>query len=393
MTDGVELRDEIRTWLAEHLVGEFRQLVGRGGPADEEMWELNVAWERELAAGGWVGLGWPSEHGGRGASTVEQVIFHEEYALARAPGRVAYLGETMLGPTLIEFGTSEQQQRFLPGILAATDLWCQGYSEPDAGSDLANIRTRAVLDGDEWVVDGQKVWTSLAQHATYCFALCRTDPAASRHRGISYVIIPMDQPGVVVRPIRQMTGTSEFNEVYFEGARTPREWIVGAVGDGWRVGMGTLGYERSRRLAVFPSMDAELRRVIAQAQRRGRANEPVVRQRLARSYTELMVLRATNLRMLSDLASGSTPGPSASIGKLFWSGWHQRLCELEMDVLGLDGQVVPGESYHLTASQHAFLYSRAETIFAGSSEVQRNIIGERVLGLPKQEVPVDGSGR
>jgi alkylation response protein AidB-like acyl-CoA dehydrogenase len=378
-----EFRAQVRGWLRSRLTGRFEPLMGRGGPADEQMWELSLEWERELARGGWTALGWPREFGGRGLGPVEQVTFYEEYALANAPGRVTHLGEMMLGPTLIELGTPEQQRRFLPGIKNATELWCQGYSEPDAGSDLAAVRTRAQLRGDDWVISGTKVWTSLAQHADFCFVLCRTGPFESRHRGLTYLLVPMRQPGVTVRPIRQMTGTREFNEVTFDEAVTPASWRVGAVDGGWPVAMATLGYERSRRLAHFPIMRAELDGVIALARSRGRASDPHIRERIARSYSELLVMRTMNERTLAALAAGRAPGAAASIGKLYWSHWHQRLLDLQADVLGLESQLLAGDPYQVTAAQQALLYSRAETIFAGSSEIQRNIIAERVLGLPK----------
>lgn len=238
-------RTEVRAWLAEHVVGEYAALGGRGGSGDETFgFETRRAWEKELAAGGWIGLGWPTACGGRGATIAQQVIFNEEYVTAGAPGRVGVLGEGLLGPTLVQYGTPEQQARFLPPILAGTELWCQGYSEPDAGSDLANVQTKAELVGDEWVVTGQKVWTSLAHQADWCFVVCRTEPGSSRHRGLSYLLVPMDQPGVEVRPITQLTRTSEFNEVFFDGARTRRDHVVGQPGDGWRVALATLTYER-----------------------------------------------------------------------------------------------------------------------------------------------------
>ncbi|HEX6476521.1 MAG TPA: acyl-CoA dehydrogenase family protein, partial [Acidimicrobiales bacterium] len=238
-------RKEVREWLADHVVGDVAALGARGGPGYEhEGFEVRADWERTLGQAGWIGIGWPPEQGGRGASLVQQVIFEEEYLRAGAPARVGIVGEGLLGPTLIAFGSAEQQRRFLPPILSGEELWCQGYSEPDAGSDLANVKTRASLDGDEWVIDGQKVWTSLATWSDWCFVVCRTDPAAATHRGLSYLLCPMRQPGIEVRPIVQLTGTSEFNEVFFDGARTGRANIVGDVNGGWRVAMGTLGFER-----------------------------------------------------------------------------------------------------------------------------------------------------
>src|SRR5947209_9437167 len=220
-------RAEVRSWLKEHLVGEYAALGSGGGPADETGWDVRLEWEKKLGEAGWIGLGWPTEYGGRGATITQQLIFNEEYARANAPARISFFGEGLLGPTLIAFGTDEQKQRFLPGILRAEELWCQGFSEPDAGSDLANVKTRAVLDGDEWVVTGQKVWTTLAHRSDWCFVVCRTDADSQSHKGLSYLLCPVDQPGVEVRPLRQMTGSAEFNEVFFDGARTAKENVLG----------------------------------------------------------------------------------------------------------------------------------------------------------------------
>jgi alkylation response protein AidB-like acyl-CoA dehydrogenase len=378
-------RSEVRAWLADHVVGEFAALRGRGGSGDETYgFETRLAWEKELAAGGWTCLGWPEEFGGRGASVARQVIFNEEYVQARAPGRVGILGEGLLGPTLIQYGSPAQRARFLPPIVAGTELWCQGYSEPDAGSDLANVQTRAVLDGDQWVVTGQKVWTSLAHQADWCFVVCRTEPGSSRHRGLSYLLVPMDQPGVEIRPITQLTRTSEFNEVFFDGARTPADHVVGEPGDGWRVALSTLAYERGVGLLGHQlTFRRELDRLVAVARQSGRSADPIVRQRLARSYVELEILRYDTLRSLSGY-DGPVAPPEASIIKLYWSGWHQRLGELAMDVRGAAGLVLESAPYELDELQRTFLFSRSETIYGGSDQIQRNIIGERVLGLPPE---------
>jgi len=238
-------RAEARDWLVAALDGEFRVVRGRGGPGDEHaLFEERLAWEKALGAAGWTCLQWPKEYGGRDASLLEQVVFYEEYARAGGPGRVGLVGEGLIGPTILHFGTDEQRARFLPRIASGEEQWCQGYSEPNAGSDLANITTRAERDGDEWVIDGQKVWTSLAHWAQWCFVLARTDRDAPRHRGISYLLVPMDQPGIEIRPIEQITGTSEFNEVFFDGARTRSDLVVGEVNGGWKVAMGTLAFER-----------------------------------------------------------------------------------------------------------------------------------------------------
>jgi alkylation response protein AidB-like acyl-CoA dehydrogenase len=378
-------RKEVRTWLTDHVVGEFAALGGRGGSGDETYgFETRLEWERVLAADGWTCIGWPSEWGGRGASIAHQVIFNEEYVRAKAPGRVSILGEGLIGPTILHYGTEEQKARFLPPIVAGTELWCQGYSEPDAGSDLANVQTKAVPDGDEWVVTGQKVWTSLAHQSDWCFVVCRTEPGSLRHKGLSYLLVPMDQPGVEVRPITQLTGTSEFNEVFFDGARTARANVLGEVGDGWRVALATLAFERGVALLGHQvSFRRELDHVVDAARANGRAADPVVRQRLARAYAELEILRFNTLRSLSNI-DGPVAPPEASIIKLYWSSWHQALGELAVDVGGMAGLVAEAPPYELDAVQRTFLFSRSETIYGGSNEIQRNIIGERVLGLPPE---------
>ena len=294
-------RKEVRAWLDAHVVGDFAALGGRGGSGDETYgFETRRRWEHLLAEGGWTCIGWPIEHGGRGASIAHQVIFNEEYVRARAPGRVSIMGEGLIGPTLIQYGTAAQKDRFLPPIVAGEELWCQGYSEPDAGSDLANVKTRAERDGDQWVVTGQKVWTSLAHQSDWCFVVCRTEPGSLRHRGLSYLLVPMDQPGVEVRPITQITRTSEFNEVFFDGARTAADNVVGEVGDGWRVALATLAFERGVGLLGHQlSFRRELDHLIEVARSNGATLDPVLRQRLARSYAELEILRYNTLRSLS----------------------------------------------------------------------------------------------
>jgi alkylation response protein AidB-like acyl-CoA dehydrogenase len=378
-------RQEIRAWLADHVVGEYAALGGRGGSGDETFgFETRLQWEKVLSADGWTGIGWPVEHGGRGATIAHQVIFNEEYVRAKAPGRVSILGEGLIGPTIIQYGTPEQQARFLPPILAGTELWCQGYSEPDAGSDLANVQTKAVLDGDEWVVTGQKVWTSLAHQSDWCFVVCRTEPGSVRHKGLSYLLVPMNQPGVEVRPITQLTRTSEFNEVFFDGARTGREQVLGEVGDGWRVALATLGFERGVGLLGHQvSFRRELDRLFGVARANGAAADPVMRQRLARSYVELEILRFNTLRSLSSF-DGPVAPPESSIIKLYWATWHRGLGELAMDVRGPAAMVADGFPYELDEIQRTFLFSRSETIYGGSNEIQKNIIGDRVLGLPPE---------
>jgi alkylation response protein AidB-like acyl-CoA dehydrogenase len=386
-------RKEVREWLADHVIGEVAALGSRGGPGYEhEGFEVRAAWERTLGQAGWIGLGWPSEQGGRGASLVQQVIFEEEYLRAGAPARVGIVGEGLLGPTVIAFGTPEQQRRFLPPILSGEELWCQGYSEPDAGSDLANVKTKASLDGDEWVINGQKVWTSLATWSDWCFVVCRTDPAAPKHRGISYLLCPMRQPGIEVRPIVQLTGTSEFNEVFFDGARTARANVVGDVNGGWRVAMGTLGFERGvSTIARQVAFEGELATVIDSARARGVTEDAVIRQRLARAWIGLRVMRLNSLRTLA-LSEQGTAGAEASIAKLYWASWHRALGELAMDVLGPAAEIAGALPYDLTDTQRGFLFSRADTIYGGSNQIQRNILGERVLGLPPEPKPAREAG-
>ena len=388
--------DEVRTWLEEHLVGANADLRGRGGVGQEDVEpERLLAWERELADGGWLGLDYPEHLGGRDASLFEQVVFHQTYVEARAPGRIPNIGLTLLGPTLVAFGTPELQERFVPPIIAGTEHWCQGYSEPNAGSDLANVSTRARLEGDRWLVTGQKTWTSLAQHAQWAFVLCRTDPAGERHAGLSYLLVPMDQPRVEVRPIVQITGGSEFNEVFFDEAETDAGLVVGGVGNGWAVAMGTLGFERgASTLGQQTGYRRELDALLGLARSNGSIDDPPLRQDLMRSYSELEILRYNQLRMLTALVADGVPGPEMSIGKLYWASWHRRLGELGMRVRGASAMVgvdatPPLEDpldlgYQLDPLQRTFLYSRAHTIYGGSNQVQRNVIGERVLGLPRE---------
>ncbi|MFD9958906.1 acyl-CoA dehydrogenase family protein [Amycolatopsis sp. NPDC058986] len=373
-----EFRARIRSWLAERLRGEFAALRGLGGPGREhEAFDERVAWEKELAAGGWNCLGWPAEYGGQDASFEQQVIFHEEYARADAPARVGHVGQELLGPTLLASGTPEQKRRFLPRIVAVEELWCQGYSEPGAGSDLAAVSTSARLEGDEWVISGQKVWTSLAHVADWCFVLARTESGSKRHHGLSYLLVPMRQSGVDVRPIRQMTGTSEFNEVFFDGARTAKDLVVGEPGDGWRIAMGTLAFERGvATLGQQVGFRRELEALTELAERTGADADPFVAERIDRAWAGLEVMRAHAVRTLGDAAPGA-----ASVAKLVWSNWHRSLGELAMLVRGAAGMVAPDG---FDTWQRLYLFTRADTIYGGSNEIQRNIIAERVLGLPRE---------
>jgi alkylation response protein AidB-like acyl-CoA dehydrogenase len=383
-------REEIAAWLSQHLTGEFESVRGRGGPGDEHaMFEERHAWEKKLGEDGWIGVGWPKDVGGRDLSLNQQVIFYEEYARAEGPGRVGHIGEGLLGPTLIHFGTEEQKQRFLPGILSGETVWCQGYSEPNAGSDLANVQTSAVRVGDEWVLNGQKVWTSGAATSHWCFVVCRTDPNAQpKHRGISYILVPMDQEGVEIRPIEQMTGDSEFSEVFFSDAKTAADNIVGGENGGWKVAMGTLAFERgASTLGQQMSFNNELEQIIEIAKHNGKAKDPVMRQRIAQAWIGLRLQRYNALRMLSG-AEGTLPGRESMITKIFWATWHRDLGKLAMDVMGAQSEITEGEPYQLNALQRMYLFTRSDTIYAGSNEIQRNIIGERALGLPREPRPV-----
>ncbi|MFE6160839.1 acyl-CoA dehydrogenase family protein [Streptomyces sp. NPDC056486] len=423
-----EFRAEARAWLGEHLTGVFAGAVGRGGPGSEhEGAAERRAWERELGRGGWIGLGWDvgagsgagvgaglgpgsgsgsgsgsgaysGAYGNRRASLTQQVVWAEEYARARAPGRHGHIGENLLAPTLIAHGTQEQRDEFLPPIARGETLWCQGYSEPGAGSDLAGLRTVAVRDGggdgggDVYRITGQKIWTSLAHEADWCFVLARTEEGSRGHRGISFLLVPMDQPGrIEVRPVRQLTGTSEFNEVFFDGAIARASHVVGGAGNGWRVAMGLLGFERGVSTLVQQiGFAEELEGVVREAVDSGAVEDPVLRERLVRQWAELRVMRWNALRTLGS-SSGSATGDEGapSVAKLLWGRWHQRLGELAMGVRGAVAAVGPADwsesaPYELDALQRLFLFTRADTIYGGSDEIQRNIIAERVLGLPRE---------
>jgi alkylation response protein AidB-like acyl-CoA dehydrogenase len=374
-----EFRAEVRDWLAENLVGDFAALKGLGGPGREhEAFEERLAWNQHLAHAGLTCLGWPVEHGGRGLSVAHRVAFYEEYAIANAPAKVNHFGEELLGPTLIAFGTPEQQQRFLPRILDVTELWSQGYSEPGAGSDLANVSTTAVLDNDEWVINGQKVWTSLAHWAQWCFVVVRSEKGSKRHAGLSYLLVPLDQPGVEVRPIVQLTGDSEFNEVFFDDARTDASLVVGQPGDGWRVAMGTLTFERGvSTLGQQIVYARELGAVVELAKSTGAADDPLIRERLTRSWAGLRAMRSYALATMDV----EQPGQD-NVSKLLWANWHRDLGEIAMDVQGKAALVLTGGDFD--EWQRLYLFTRADTIYGGSNEIQRNIIAERVLGLPRE---------
>jgi alkylation response protein AidB-like acyl-CoA dehydrogenase len=384
-----QFRTEVAGWLNANLTGEFEKLKFRGGPGDEHMYpEERKAWEKKLAEGGWTCVGWPAEHGGRACSIEQQVIFFEEYARAGAPGRVGHIGEGLTGPTLIAFGSEAQKEKYLPGIVSGEELWCQGYSEPGAGSDLANVKTKARFDEDrgQWILNGQKVWTSLAHEADYCFVIARTDPDSAAHKGLGFFLIKMDQPGVEIRPIEQITGTSEFNEVFFDEAECDAQDIVGAPGDGWKVAMGLLGFERGvSTLGQQMQFQNELDEVVALAKTNGAARDPIIRQRIARAHAELKIMRYNSMRMLSGQSgSDGSLQKEALIYKLFWATWHRGLGELAMDVMGPECEILDDGPYELNRLQSMYLFVRSDTIYGGTNQIQRNIIAERGLGMPKE---------
>ncbi|CAA0080620.1 Putative acyl-CoA dehydrogenase FadE17 [Mycolicibacterium vanbaalenii] len=383
MIEVQEFRAEVRDWLADNLVGEYAALKGLGGPGREhEAFEERRAWNQHLAAAGLTCLGWPTEHGGRGLSVAHRVAFYEEYAKADAPDKVNHFGEELVGPTLIAYGTAEQQKRFLPTILDVTELWSQGYSEPGAGSDLANVSTTATLDGDRWVINGQKVWTSLAHWAQWCFVVARTEKGSKRHAGLSYLLVPLDQPGVDIRPIIQLTGDSEFNEVFFDDAHTEAGLVVGEPGDGWRVAMGTLTFERGvSTLGQQIRYAREHSNLVELAKRTGAADDPLIRERLSRSWAGLKAMRSYALATMDVEGTAQAAGKD-SVSKLLWANWHRELGEIAMEVQGMAGLTLQDGEFD--EWQRLYLFSRADTIYGGSNEIQRNIIAERVLGLPRE---------
>ena len=375
-------RAEAAAWLAAELGGSFADVRGLTSLIASP--ERRRDWERRLGEAGWSCVGWPKAYGGRDATLAQQVIFAEEYARAGAPPRLNHIGIELAGPTILAFGTEEQKAHFLPAIARGEEIWCQGYSEPGAGSDLANVRTKAWRDGDQWVIEGQKVWTSLAQFSDWIFVITRTEDGSKGPKGLSFLLVPVDQSGVTVRPIHQITGEAEFNETFFDDARTDAANILGAPGDGWKVAMGLLGFERGvSTLAQQMGFRNELDAVIGAARANGEAKNPLIRQRIAKAEIGLKLMRYGALRMLSDAEDGRL-NPSALTYKIQWASWRRDLGELAMDVLGIAGETVAGHDYAFPALPNLFLYSRADTIYGGTNEIQRNIIAERALGLPRE---------
>jgi alkylation response protein AidB-like acyl-CoA dehydrogenase len=366
-----EFRDSVRSWIeANH--------PGSEPDSDTEAFEFRRAWQRALNDRGWAGLSWPTEYGGAGATLVEQAIFYEEIARAGAPQMANVLGLAMGGPTVIAHGTEEQKQRFLAPILSADEIWCQGFSEPGSGSDLASLKTRAVRDGDDWVVTGQKVWTTYAHEAKWCMLVARTDPSAPKHRGLTYFLMDMDQEGVEVRPLVQITGEAEFNELFIEEARIPGTNIVGGEGNGWPVAITTLMHERAGlAFALQVQVQIALRELKERIREAGLAGDPVIRQRFGQVYTEAQVLRLNAYRGLTATMKRGAPGPEGSLGKWHWADVNQSLTELGLDVAGPGAVVADG------VWPHRFLRSRANSIEGGTTEILKNIVAERVLGLPR----------
>ena len=386
-----EFRLSLRHWLVDALPKGWGETVFE--PEDEhERAMFRLAWERKLHSGGWSGINWPKEYGGRGATLVERAIFAEEMARARAPEIINIVGQNLAGPTILQFGTEKQKQRFLPKIISSDEVWCQGFSEPNAGSDLASVRMKAERVGDKFVVNGQKIWTSFAQYSQWCFALVRTDPELPKHKGLSFLLIDMASPGISIRPLRQISGESEFNETFFDNVEVPIENIVGDVNDGWRIAMATLAHERGpedalgRQIRFKQELDQLLMTLSAQDRGEGKAiDDRDVRQKLALSVIEVEVMRLNSLRTFSKFLNGQERGPDASLIKLYWSHAAQNMYENALDALGPLAPLGGNDPLAPAAGrfQLSYLQSKAFTIYSGSSEIQRNIIGERMLGLPR----------
>lgn len=385
-------RDEVRDWLKRNLPQSWvERLHGGSDIPRPDAYEFLRQWQGKLNEAGFMGLTWPKESGGRGLTFMEEMILQQEMALAKAPPVLNILAVGMAGPTIIAYGTEEQKKRYPPKMLSCEEIWCQGYSEPNAGSDLAAVQTRAVKEGEYYVVNGQKVWTSLAHMADWMMLLARTDPDAPKHKGITYFLLDMKSPGVTVKPLKQITGDAEFNEVYFDNVRVHESQILGGVNNGWGVGLTTLMYER---LALGFGIQVRLRIALDGLVELARhtvkngvpvTQDPVMRQKLAQMWIDTEVFKYTGARAITKLLKGELPGPEASTGKIMWVEGHQRLQELAMEIEGPFSQLTQGSAWAVAGGlwQHTFLRSRANSIEGGTTEIQRNIIGERVLGLPK----------
>ena len=387
----IAFRDELRGWLKENLPSDWGERVFEPDDEDERA-RFRLAWERKLFRGGWNGINWPKKYGGRGATLVEQAIFSEEMARARAPEGLNIIGRNLVGTTLLHHGTEAQRKRFLPKILAGEEVWCQGFSEPNAGSDLASVRCQAVLHGDHFVVDGRKIWTSFAQYAQWCILLARTDSTVPKHHGISFLLVDMGSPGISIRPLKQISDESEFNETFFENVKVPVSNLVGELNGGWQIAMTTLAYERgpedslARQVRFKQEMDRLLKTLCTLKQGSARAvDNPVIRDKLARSIAEIEIMRLNALRYFSRTLRGKPRGAEASICKLYWSHAAQNMYETTLEALGPLASVSGGDPLSVADGRYqlSYLHSRGFTIYSGTSEIQRNIIAERVLGLPK----------
>ena len=397
-----EFRIEIRAWLEENLPAGWFDEGFEMSPDDKK--KFNEEWPSKLFAGGWICASWPTEYGGKGLSTMQNVVLAEEFARAKAPMCADFFGDTLVGPTILQHGTEEQKKYFLPKIMKGEMAWCQGFSEPDSGSDLASLKTTAVLDGDEWVINGQKVWTTQAQFADYCFVLARTDPNVKKQAGISYLLVPMKQDGIEVRGIVQPDGTAEFNEVFFTNARCPKENVVGGVNGGWTVANSTLSHERGMSATTgYRRFEQEYLLMVAEAKRNGSIEDPVIRQGLARYYTKVQILRINGLRSLTQTLNKTKDMGVISLGltnKMFWSEMHRDAMELALDIFGAASMLVSTgpesgnwpaamrakgrDTYKPSPMMSSFFFSRSETIWGGTAEIQRNIVGEKFLGLPRE---------
>jgi alkylation response protein AidB-like acyl-CoA dehydrogenase len=387
--DDEAFRREFRTWLDANAPREGMQSLAGGFEQDEADWKRKLAWYRKLASGGWTCVDWPKEYGGRGLGILKTVIFHEELQRVNAPFPFIGSGSSLVGPTLMQWGTAEQKQRFVPNIISGAEVWCQGYSEPNSGSDLASLQTRAVEEGDYYVINGQKIWTSQAQYADWAFVLCRTDPAAPKHRGISYILVDMKTPGITVRPLVQMSGTSGFNEVFFDDVRTPKKLLIGEKNNGWQVAIATLMFERGVSGGGQPLV-AVIDELVSLAQRIKRNGRPAwedasVRNRIAEFKCEAEALKYTNLRQLTRRLKGLPPGAEGSIMKLCATELNMRIELFAMELLGPWSQLEFKSPHAIDEGRWSYrmLSARGGTIAAGTNQIQHNIIGERVLGLPK----------
>ncbi|WP_373490092.1 acyl-CoA dehydrogenase family protein [Parasphingorhabdus sp.] len=377
-----DFRAECADWLNAQMAGEFSDI--KGITTLTEKAERRKEWEQQLAAHKWSCIGWPEKWGGRGASLAEQVIFAEEYARAGVPGRVNHIGIELAGPTILTFGTDEQKQQFLPDIAAGSTIFCQGFSEPNAGSDLASVRTKAQLENGKWVVNGQKIWTSLAHISDWIFVIARSEEGTKGPRGLTFLMMPIDQPGIEIRGIQQINGDAEFNETFFTDATCPEDSLIGAPGEGWKIAMGLLAFERGvSTLGQQMGFRNELDAIIAAAKANGSANDPLIRQRIAKAEIGLQLMRYGALRMLSNSDHSKVDGAALTY-KIQWASWRRSLGELGMDVLGQAAEVTDNPAYEWGMLPNLFLFSRSDTIYGGTNQIQRNMIAERALGMPRE---------